>query len=238
MGWNLQSGGGYRNPLAEYRTIERATETAEDLLEALGIHNKEWMKSEIKKQQALDLLYKCSSEEIMQAVGKVIARAFEEKKGMPFVPVIDGELLNKDGNILIEEGKYLHINYILGANANDITTEGQTEISPETNLMHHGNIAYAKLINENTTNKAYVYYFQRKLPGDKSGAFHSAELWYVFGSLEYCWRPLQKEDYELSKKIISYWSHFMKSGNPNKQGKTEWQPCTEENPYYEVLDVE
>lgn len=234
----LQSGGGYKNPLAEYRTIERAAETAEDLLEALGIHDKEWMKSEIKRQQALDALYKTTSEEMMQAVGKAIAKAFEERKGMPFVPVVDGELLKKDGNILMEEGKYLPINYMLGANANDITTEGQTEVSPETNLMHEGDMAYAKMVNAGTTNKAYVYYFQRKLPGDESGAFHSAELWYVFGSLKYCWRPLEKADYKLSEKMISYWSNFMKTGNPNEEEKTDWQPCTEENPYFEVLDVE
>ena len=234
----LQSGGGYKNPLGEYRTMERATETAEDLLEALGIHNKEWMESETKRQLALEALYKTPSEEMMQAVGKVIAKAFEERKGMPFVPVIDGELLKKDGNVLIEEGNYLRINYMLGANANDITTEGQAEILPETNLMHQGNVAFANIVNAAAAKKAYVYYFNRKLPGDESGAFHSAELWYVFGSLKYCWREFEKADYELSKKMISYWSNFMKTGDPNEDGKTNWQPCMEEDPYFEVLDAE
>lgn len=234
----LQSGGGYRNPLAEYRTIERASETAEDLLEALGIHDKEWMNSETKRKQALDALYKTTAEEMMQAAGKVMAKAFEERKGMPFVPVIDGELLKKDGTILMDEGRYLPIDYMLGSNSNDLTTEGQTESSPETNLMHQGDLAYAKMVNADTTHKAYVYYFQRELPGDESGAFHSAELWYVFGSLKYCWRPFEKADYKLSEKMISFWSNFMKTGNPNEEGKTDWQPCTEENPYVEVLDVE
>lgn len=234
----LQSGGGYKNPLAEYRSIERASKTAEVLLEVLGIPNKEWMESEEKRQQALDALYQTSSEDMMQAVGKVIARAFEERTGMPFVPVIDGELITKDGTALMEEGKYLNINYMLGSNANDITTEGQTETSPETNLMHQGDVAFARMVNANTENKAYVYYFDRKLPGDESGAFHSAELWYVFGSLEYCWRPLEEADNQLSEKMISYWSNFMKTGNPNEDGKREWQPCTVENPYFEVLDVE
>jgi para-nitrobenzyl esterase len=234
----LQSGGGYKNPIAEYRTIERATETAEDLLEVFGIHDKEWMHSDTKRQQALDALYKTSSEDMMLAVGQVIAKAFEKRKGMPFVPVIDGELLTEDGNKLMEEGKYLRINYMLGANKNDITTEGQTDCSPETNLMHQGDVAFAKMVNTDTANKAYVYYFSRNLPGDESGAFHSAELWYVFGSLEYCWRAFESADYSLSKKMISYWSNFMKTGNPNDSGITNWQPCTVENPYFEVLDVE
>ena len=234
----LQSGGGYRNPLAEYRRIEQASEMAEELLEALGIHGKEWMESEEKRQAALDALYKTSAKDMMQAVGKVTASSFEQKKGIPFVPVIDGELLKKDGNLLIEEGKYHHVSYMLGANANDLTAEGQPDVSPETNLMHQGDVAFARIANIHDSNSAYVYYFDRKMPGDESGAFHSAELWYVFGSLDYCWRPLESADYQLSKKMISYWSNFMKTGNPNEQGKDEWKPCTKEEPYFQVLDVD
>lgn len=234
----LQSGGGYKNPLAEYRSISRASETAEDLLEELGIYNKEWMESEEKRQKALDALYQTSSEDMMKAVGKVIGKSFEQKKGIPFVPVMDGELLTKDGNLLMEEGKYNPASYLLGANGNDITTEGASENSPETNLMHKGDIAYAQMVNENSEKPAYVYYFDRKLPGDDSGAFHSAELWYVFGSLDYCWRPLEEADYVLSKKMISYWSNFMKTGNPNGTKENEWRPCTREDSYFKVLDVE
>ncbi|MBN2222982.1 MAG: carboxylesterase family protein, partial [Vallitaleaceae bacterium] len=65
----LQSGGGYKNPLAEYRSIERASDIAEDLLEELGIHHKEWKLSDEKRQQAKALLYETSSEEMMQAMG-------------------------------------------------------------------------------------------------------------------------------------------------------------------------
>lgn len=234
----LQSGGGYKNPLAEYRSIEKASEIAEDLLEVLGIPHKEWLQSDIKRQQALDALYQTSSEELMEAIGKVIGKVFSERRGMPFVPVVDGELLKKDGTLLIEEGKFLQIDYMLGSNAQDLTTEGQVQVSPETNLMHQGDIAFAKKVNELTNHQAYVYYFQRSLPGDESGAFHSAELWYVFGSLSYCWRPLEQADYQLSDKMIAYWSQFMKTGNPNSEGKTDWRPCTTEAPYFEVLDVE
>lgn len=33
-----------------------------------------------------------------------------------------------------------------------------------------------------------------KLPGDDAGAFHSSELWYIFGTLGRCWRPYKKSD--------------------------------------------
>lgn len=233
----LQSGGGYENPLAEYRTIEKAADTAEDLFEALGFHNQEWRESEEKKQLVLKRLYQSTSEEIMNAVKDVMRKAFEKQSGLPFVPVTDGELISKDGNLLMKEGKYHDISYLLGANANDITTENNKIISPETNRMHTANTDFANMVNANKNSNAYVYYFKCDLPGDNSGAFHSAELWYVFGTLNYCWRPMEAADWQLSEKMMKYWSHFMKTGNPNNSEYKNWKPCTIENPYYEILDT-
>ena len=233
----LQSGGGYRNPLAEYRTIEKASEFAEDLFEVLGIDYKKCMSCENAKKQALDLLYNISSEEFMQAIGKMIEKSFAKKRGMPFVPVIDGELLKEDGNTLIKEGSFLPINYLIGSNADDLTTEGIINKRPEVNLMHQADVEFAKIANSKKINSAYVYYFDHKLPGDDSGAFHSAELWYIFGSLKYSWRPFTDMDYQLSQKMIAYWSQFMKTGDPNENGNEKWMPCTIENPYYEVLNI-
>lgn len=132
---------------------------------------------------------------------------------------------------LIEEGKYLHVPYILGANGDDMTAAAEGERTPENNPMHAANMAYAQMVEPD----AYVYYFDRKLPGDDAGAFHSAELWYVFGSLKYCWRPLEEADFALSRKMITYWSSFMKSGDPNGGDGGPWRPCTKAEPYFEVL---
>jgi para-nitrobenzyl esterase len=62
---------------------------------------------------------------------------------------------------------------------------------------------------------SYVYYFTRQMPGDDAGAFHSAELWYVFSTLDRCWRPFVEADYDLSRRMVGYWTNFMKTGNPN-----------------------
>ena len=39
------------------------------------------------------------------------------------------------------------------------------------------------------TMPSYSWYFDRKLPGDENGAWHSSDLWYWFGTLDNCWRP-------------------------------------------------
>lgn len=233
----LQSGGGYRHPLGECRSIERASGFAEDLLAALGIRDREWTKGQEQRKRALAALYETSEEEMMRAAEAAVAQAFIQRKGMPFVPVIDGELLTKDQDALIEEGRFHAIPYLLGANGDDLTTENRTERLPENNPMQAANLAFAEKVSGAGRTEAYVYYFDRKLPGDESGAFHSAELWYVFGSLSYCWRPFTEADHALSAEMIGYWTNFMKNGNPNGDGLPEWSAYTQENPYVRRLDI-
>lgn len=67
---------------------------------------------------------------------------------------------------------------------------------------------------------AYVYAFTRELPSypdelkmegdDKTGAFHSAELWYVFGTLKRSRRQFTAADYDLSERMVTYWTNLQK----------------------------
>ncbi len=219
----LQSGGGYKNPLGELRSREKATEIAELFFEELGIDAGRCLTDQAYRQNSLDKLYTIDETSLMEKTGAAIGRCFEEKKCMPFVPVLDGELFSESLDKLMDDGRMLKIPYILGCNGDDITTEELEIRSPETNPMHKADIEFAKRTG------GYVYYFDRKLPGDDAGAFHSAELWYVFGSLEYCWRPLEKRDYELSDRMITYWTNFMKTGDPNTPDSSEeiWDKYTD-----------
>lgn len=74
----------------------------------------------------------------------------------------------------------------------------------------------------------YHYRFDLKPPPDKfhpagSGAFHSDDIEYVFGTLDSrpgaVWRP---EDRELSSQIQQYWTNFARTGNPNGAGLPNW----------------
>ena len=50
---------------------------------------------------------------------------------------------------------------------------------------------------------SYCWFFDRMLPGDENGAWHSSDLWYFFGTLDNSWRPNTEVDYELSDKITT-----------------------------------
>ena len=100
---------------------------------------------------------------------------------------------------------------------------------------------YYDELNEN--GNVYVYLFSHIAPGrnaDYYWAWHSSELWYTFGSLRDI--PEQREwtewDHELADICTSYWSNFMKTGDPNGEGLAEWLPSNSEQLAYMNLGDE
>lgn len=85
--------------------------------------------------------------------------------------------------------------------------------------------------------RGWCYSFRRQIPGaNHPGAFHGAEIPYVFETLDKSERPFTKEDYELSRVICGYWVNFVKTGDPNGKGLPAWNAFTAESPEMLVLD--
>ena len=77
---------------------------------------------------------------------------------------------------------------------------------------------------------AYVYYFTRDEPGTDDrlsrGATHTAELYYMFDTLEASEQPWADADRRLADQMSSYWVQFARTGNPNGEGLPEWPAYT------------
>jgi para-nitrobenzyl esterase len=71
----------------------------------------------------------------------------------------------------------------------------------------------------------YLYYFTRVPPGPLGatlGAYHAAEISYVFRNLHLATRPYEDADRKLSDAMSSYWVNFATTGDPNGDGLPSW----------------
>jgi para-nitrobenzyl esterase len=168
----------------------------------------------------LSAMRAASADSIMALVN----RSRRARRGGMMSTVIDGYVLTSNFSDAVRENKIADIPYIIGYNTDDMGG------------MTTGLGQFCRL-REKNGGKAYAYEFARALPGDTAGAFHSAELWYVFHTLGNCWRPLTEGDNKLSDYMVEKWTNFVKFGDPNGKGKEIWTPYTEEKQQFMIFKL-
>ena len=100
---------------------------------------------------------------------------------------------------------------------------------------------WARLQAKTGKGKVFLYYFTHRpqypdTPQFKSyGASHGAEIAYVFGNFAAAMPPTAA-DTELSEMIMSYWTNFARTGDPNGKGLAEWPAYTTAKPAAMILD--
>ena len=131
-------------------------------------------------------------------------------------PIVDGYVSLKSFDEAAREGTIADVPYMIGYTLNDMGSMGPGE-------------------------------FARPLPDDGKhpditnrlkGAFHSSDLWFVFKSLKHCWRPWTQGDWDLSEKMLTYWTNFAKYSNPNGQKDGVWTPCTAKSPKFMLFKLD
>ena len=112
----------------------------------------------------------------------------------------------KDEKFIVSGAKPKNIPYIIGANSHDMAPPILYSMGKKWGKKH--------------SLTTYGYHLARMIPGDDNGSWHSADLWYWFGTLPNCWRPMEKRDYEISESMVDYLCSFAKDGKP--LGDPEW----------------
>ena len=164
------------------------------------------------------IMGKCGAttlEEIREIPVETLYRVWQENKkasmGGGCAPCIDGKLVVGAGHTVLKAGGQHKIPYLIGTTSHDVMPP----------------ILYSmakKWCNEN--DNSYLWFFERNLPGDNHGAWHSADLWYWFGTLQNCWRPFEERDYLIAEEMCERLCSFAKNGSPNADGYIEWRPTS------------
>lgn len=192
---------------------------------------------EMSKCNTLDELRALPADRVLELSNRVTGRCFMEGLGLAVVPNNDGYVLKENVVDTFKNGNERKIAYLVGATENDLGVTPEMLERGGKGPLYYADLEFCKNATEHSGKDNYCYYFKRHLPGDNWGAFHTAEVWYSQGTLGRCWRPMEQSDFELSEKMVSYWTNFMKYGNPNGNDLEKWEPCTGDDDQVMIFDV-
>jgi para-nitrobenzyl esterase len=184
----------------------------------------------------LEELRAMTPEELLAVNEKFEAEMWKRGNGIVLVPNVDGYVLKDTVANLLKVGDVKNIPYMIGTVTKELWVTDEELMSGNKGDLYADSKAWGEQMEKLGRKPAFIYYFSHPLPGDEEGAFHSAELWYMFGTLKRCWRPMQEADCKLSDEMLDYWTNFMKTGEPSAENTSSWRPYTGTNPNIKEFD--
>ena len=136
----------------------------------------------------------------------------QSKLSMPYTfPVYDGRILKKDTFNM----KHIpNMPYMIGSTCTDMFPAVLELVDKKWGVQTQ----------RHNASPCYFYNFNRWLPGDDMGAWHSADLLYAFSTLSISWRPFEAVDYMISQQLSDAICAFVTNGNPNCDSLPAWLP--------------
>jgi len=139
-------------------------------------------------------------------------------KDLAAQPVLNGVTLTNNVSRALALNQVKNVPTMIGMLSHDII--------PHT--LYNSAVEYGQKRAASDGQPVYLYYFDRVPPGMPSfGAFHGADLYYVFGTLYRNRREFSRTDYQIAETMIRYISNFVRTGDPNGEGLVKWEPASE-----------
>ena len=234
----LQSGGGLHS-FAQLQLPAESIEASMRLVELTGVHS-------------LEELRALPAEKLLDKQNILHEAADREQKRLGFGPVLDGYVFRDTCDGLITDGRLRDLPYLLGSTSEDLAAKhpevgelNDSNVLADRGILYNCCLDFAQAASRLGKRAPYVFYFSRQPLGDDAGAYHSAEIWYMFGTLGRSWRPKDDQDYDLSRRMVAYWTNFIKTGDVNDGGvnitagdKTagsalpRWEPCSADSGWH------
>jgi len=124
------------------------------------------------------------------------------------------------------------------ADTDEQASQSQKQSSRDLGLVALQQLAAER--NQTANTDIYLYIMSRGIPWPEHpefGAFHTAEVPYVFDNLHLLERPWTQEDRVLADTMSSFWVEFADSGNPNESGLPTWPAFDQSEPAIMQFDV-
>ena len=156
--------------------------------------------------------------------------------GFHFRPTVDKKVLVESPFQSYVNNHHKRVPMIVGYNRG----ETMTFRKPGQEDADVGMIAATRMfghIQSSQGRNTYLYEFDGDVPGDDNiGSYHGSEMWFAYDALARCDRPFTGKHYDLARQISSYWTNFVKTGNPNGKDTAgfelpKWESFTSENDF-------
>ena len=192
----MLSGSGLQRKLLRPLTIEKITPFWDDIMQRAGAANFKELKAVDPK--TLYYAWKDACKEL--------------KLSLPYTfPVFDGLILDKAAFTM---QTIPDMPYIIGSTCTDMVPI----------VLERLDKKWGKAVAKQNESPCWFYNFNRWLPGDEMGAWHSADLLYAFSTLENNWRPFEDIDFTIAEQLSSALAAFVKTGDPNCEAIPAWKP--------------
>lgn len=179
-----------------------------------------------------------------EKVGESLSKDINELRALPadtllaragklpfgsFAPIVDGYFIPEDAKSIFINGKQNHVPVLAGwvtGDADLVIRDPMANERERTMAMLQFAGAPAAMWAASNKEKTYIYQFSY-VPTDKPGfqnygAFHTSEVPFALHTLALWDRPWTQTDYDVEKYLSGYWINFVKTGDPNGNGLTQW----------------